>query len=91
MRGKGRNARHARVERTEEEENKRIPRISMDYHFAGTEQNEEGVGTWITMVDSKSGALWTRVVDGKGAQEENRWIISAMNEEIESWGYAGKP
>ena len=65
VRGRGRTRRHERIERDPEEEERRVPRISMDYHFAG-ERDDPEIGTWLTLVDSKSKAIWTRIVSGKG-------------------------
>ena len=63
MRGRGRKRPHRRVERNKDKEDERVPRISMDYNFAS--EDDEKVGTWLTMVDSKSNAVWSRVVQGK--------------------------
>ena len=79
MRGRGRNRPHRRVERNKENEEERVPRISMDYNFAG--EDDEKVGTWLTMVDPKSKAVWSRVVQGKGVCEETEWVIRAIVEE----------
>ena len=88
VRGRGRNRPHRRVERNKENEEERVPRISMDYNFAG--EDDEKVGTCLTMVDSKSKAVWSRVVQGKGVCEETEWVIRAIVEELDDWGYRGE-
>lgn len=40
----------------------------MDYSFAG--EDDEDAGKWLTMVDSRTGAVWSRVVESKGVSEE---------------------
>ena len=49
VRGKGRNRPHRSSKRNREDEDERVPRISMDYNFAG--EDHEKVGRWLTMVD----------------------------------------
>ena len=81
VRGRGRNRMHAKVQRTEEEEDQKVPRISMDYHFAGTAQ-EEGLSKWISMVESRYGAVWSRVVEAKGQGEDEKWVVKEMHEAV---------
>ena len=88
VRGRGRNRPHRRVERNKENEDERVPRISMDYNSVS--ENDEKVGTWLTMVDSKSKAVWSRVVQGKGVCEETEWVIRAIVEELDDWGFRGE-
>ena len=61
----------------------------MDYHFGGSEGVEE-IGTWLTMIDHKTGGVWSRVVEAKGLEEDREWLLRDMNEELETWGYAGE-
>ena len=60
----------------------------MDYNFAG--EGDEEVATWLTMVESKFGAVWSRVVERKGISEETEWVVMQMVEEIDEWGYRGE-
>lgn len=60
----------------------------MDYNFAG--EDDEEAGKWLTMVDSKSGAVWLRIVESRGMDEQMEWIIMEMSDELDSWGYRGE-
>lgn len=88
VRGRGRNRPHRRIKRDEVEEERRVPRISLDYNFAG--EDDEDVGTWLTMVDSKSRAVWTRIVESKGVSAETEWVVLAIVDELDDWGYRGE-
>ena len=59
----------------------------MDYNFAG--EDDEDVGTWLTMVDSKSKAVWSRIVEAKGVSMETEWVITEIVGEMDDWGYRG--
>lgn len=59
IRGRGRNWPHRRTEGEKDaKEAGRVVRVSMDYNFAGEDDGE--VGTWITMVESRCGAVWCK-------------------------------
>ena len=89
VRGRGRNQAHKRRKGDREvREAGRVVRISMDYNFVG--EDDEAVGTWLTMVESRFGAIWTRVVEAKGLNEDTEWVVTAMAEEIDEWGYRGE-
>ena len=42
------------------------------------------------MVESKFGAVWSRVVERKGMSEETEWVVMQMVDEIDEWGYRGE-
>ena len=70
VRGRGRNNPHRRKAEggEEDKEEQEVPRIAIDYHFMKDKNGEDQVPL-ITMVDSKTKAVWQRVVDEKGAAE----------------------
>ena len=55
-----------------------MTKVGLDYNFAG--EDDEDAGTWLTMVDSRSKAVWTRIVEAKGWSEETSWVIVAVVE-----------
>ena len=59
-----------------------MPRIGIDYHFMRDEGDEDQVPL-ITMVDSKTKAVWQRVVEEKGVGDKSAWIVRAMADELD--------
>ena len=86
IRARGRNRPHRRRVRDDQVEKGRVVRVAMDYNFAG--EDDEETGKWLTMVESGSGAVWTRVVENKGMNEDTEWVVLQMAEELDSWGYS---
>ena len=61
---------------------------AFDYHFMNDEGEEQV--SMLTMMDSSTGAVWMRVAESKGCSEKNEWVVRALVEELEEWGYRGK-
>ena len=79
VRGRGQNTPHRSKERSESE----LPLISMDYFFAGEEDNP--TATMIAIKDSKSKAIHAYLVEAKGTCDPK--IATRIARWIESLGY----
>lgn len=47
---------------------------AVDCNFAG--EDDEEVGAWVTMVESRFGAVWPRIVAGRGVSEWTEWMVA---------------
>ncbi|MDA8584228.1 hypothetical protein N9L68_08325 [bacterium] len=89
VRGRGRNSPH---KRRVAEDDDGISRVQMDYHFMSQEDEGASRNPLLNMVDEASGNLSPRACGRKGTGEgaEMEWLIKAIIEELESWGYRGE-
>ena len=89
MRGCGRNKPHKK--KTEEAEENRVSRISMDYFFMSQEEEKASENPLLIMINETTGNKYMRAVGrkGLGAGSEMDWLIKDMHEELKSWGYPG--
>ena len=74
-----------------EERSNAVPRVSMDYHFMGKEDEGSKKNPMLTMVNEKTGDKYTRAVGRKGVGTEGEmdWIVKDISEELKAWGHAG--
>ena len=93
VRGRAPNRPHraAPKEEDEEERERRVPRISMDYFFMGQEGEKASECPMLVMVDESTGNCYMRAVGRKGLGEgrEMEWLVRDMSEELKSWGHPG--
>ena len=93
VRGRGRNAPHrSSAEVDEEEKLRQVPRIAMDYHFMSKEDERAQQHPIFTMTDEATGACFARAAGHKGLGEnkEREWLVLAIVEELDNWGYRGQ-
>ena len=93
VRERGRNKPHRRQdeEDKDEEKEKAVPRISMDYFFMSEEEQQASENPLIIMVDESTGNKYMRAVGKKGLGEGNEmeWLIKDMDDELKGWGHPG--
>ena len=89
VRARGRNAPH----RTREEERKvgGVPKISLDYFFMSTVDEQAHQNPMLVMLDESTGEKYARAVGrkGLGGDKEMDWLIKDMSEELRDWGHPG--
>ena len=92
VRGRGRNSHHRKGEQAEgEQQDRQVPRISMDYHFMSKEDEDAQDNPIFVMVDDKTGAVFARACGSKGMGESGQraWLAKSIVDELETWGYGG--
>ena len=84
VRGRGRNRPH-RKQTGEEEENK-VPRVTIDYFFMSKEEELASNNPLMVMIDEHTDNKYMRAVGQKGIGEngEMNWLIKDMHEELKS-------
>ena len=89
VRARGGNAPHRT--RTEEQCERQVPKVSVDYFFMSQADEKEDKNPLIVMVDESTGEKYARAVGKKGTGEENEmeWLVKDMSEEMKSWGHQG--
>ena len=89
VRARGRNAPHRM--RTEEQRERQVPKVRMDYFFMSQADEKADKNPLIVMVDESTGEKYARAVGKKGIGEENEmeWLVKDMSEEMKSWGHQG--
>ena len=89
VRARGRNAPHRT--RTEEQRERQVPKVGMDYFFMSQADEKADKNPLIVMVDESTGERYATAVGKKGIGEENEmeWLVKDMSEEMKSWGHQG--
>ena len=89
VRARGRNSPHQRIEA--EEEDRKTPRMSMDYFYISSKDEAANTNPLIVMVDEETGEKYARAVGKKGLGRDGEmdWLIRDMSEELRSWGHPG--
>jgi len=89
VRGAGNKTPHRRKSlKTEEEEDAKIPRVVLNYHFMSTRDAENGKNPVLAMKDESTGNRYMRAVGHKGVDGMD-WLIKDLHEELKSWGHMG--
>ena len=90
VRGRAKSTGHQRSKEGEDEQMK-VPRISLDYFFLSKEDQKAHRNPLIGMVDEETGEKYARAVGHKGLGEEHEvdWLIKDISEELKAWGHAG--
>ena len=89
VRGAGNKTPHRRKSlKTEEEEDAKIPRVVLNYHFMSTRDAENGRNPVLAMKDESTGNRYMRAVGHKGVDGMD-WLIKDLHEELKSWGHTG--
>ena len=72
-------------------EGEKVPRISMDYFFMSTKDEEAKDSPIIGMIDEATGEKCARAVGKKGLGEsgEMDWLVQDIVEELKAWGHTG--
>ena len=94
VRGRANNRPHRGKQQGDEEtEQRKVPRIAMDYFFMAQEGDRAAEYPMIVMIDESTDNRYMRAVGKKGLGEngEMEWLIKDMNDELKSWGYTGGP
>ena len=74
--------------KTEEEEDAKIPRVVLNYHFMSTRDAENGEKPVLAMKGESTGNRYMRAVGHKGVDGMD-WLIKDLHEELKSWGHMG--
>ena len=88
VRGRGRNAPHARGK---DGKDTKTPRISLDYFFMSSVDEAASSNPLLVMLDESTGEKYARAVGQKGLGMEGAmdWLIKDLSDELKSWGHAG--
>jgi hypothetical protein len=91
IRGRGRNKPHKRKTKEAEDEEKKVPRVSMDYFFMSQDEEKASENPLLLMVDESTGLRYMRAVGRKGTGDgkEMEWLIKDLHEELKDWGHPG--
>ena len=92
VRGRAPNRQHSsKTKEDEETEQRKVPRISMDYFFMAQDGERAAEYPMIVMIDESTDNRYMRAVGKKGLGDNSdmEWLIVDMNEELKSWGYTG--
>ena len=92
MRGRAPNRQHSsKTKEDEETEQRKVPRISMDYFFMAQDGERAAEYPMIVMIDESTDNRYMRAVGKKGLGDNSdmECLIVDMNEELKSWGYNG--
>ena len=89
VRARGRNTPHRRRDGQEEESG--APRISMDYFFMSTRDEEASKNPILVLLDESTGETFARAVGQKGLGRDGDmdWLVKDIAEELRAWGHAG--
>jgi hypothetical protein len=94
VRGRGAKKPHRR-QTTDDKENEdmKVPRILMNYHFMSTKDEQNGKNPVLNMKDESTGNRYMRAVGKKGVGitdgNDMEWLIKDLSEELKSWGHPG--
>ena len=89
VKARGRRVAHRREN---EQERGQVPRVSMDYFYMSSKDEQDGKSPLVLMVDEETGDKYARMVEKKrlGSDGEMEWLVRDMSEELKSWGHVGK-
>ena len=75
----------------QDDKERQVPRIAMDYFFLAREGERASEFPMLVMVDEETGNKYMRAVGRKGLGEgkEMEWLIKDMSEELKAWGHPG--
>ena len=98
--GRGRNTAHKKMQEEErQEEMDRVSKIYIDFYWNGSKsdadpdkEEEDSESPAIVMYDGRTKAIASWLLEGKsvGPGEPSEWIIDAMVQELEGWGYTNR-
>jgi len=89
VRGVGEKTPHRRKGlQADDEEDAKIPRMVLNYHFMSTRDAENGKNPVLAMKDESTGNRYMRAVGHKGVDGMD-WLIKDLHEELKSWGTWG--
>ena len=73
--------------RGNKEERGQVPRVSIDYFYMGSKDEQDGNNPLVVMVDEETGDRYARMVrkKGLGSDGEMEWLVRDMSEELKSW------
>ncbi len=88
VRARGRATPHMKSKEAEEEA---VPKISMDYFFMSSKDEEAKENPLIVMMDEETGEKYARAVGhkGVGTAGERDWLVKDMDAEMKAWGHQG--
>ena len=89
VRGRGMNLGHYCQPKDQDED--RVPRISMDYFFMSKEDEKANKNPLLVMVDEETNEKYARAVgqNGLGQAGEMDWLVKDMSAELKAWGHGG--
>ena len=88
VKARGRRVAHRRGNK---EERGQVPRVSMDYFYMSSKEEQDGNNPLVVMVDEETGYKYALMVwkKGLGRDGEMEWSVRDMSEELKSWGHVG--
>ena len=92
VRGRGQKAPHqSSKEKTEEEKEAEVPRISMDYFYMSKADEDAKENPLIVAVNEKTNDKYARAAGKKGVGEEGErnWLVKDLSDELKAWGHQG--
>ena len=68
-----------------------VPRVSMDYHFMGKDDEKAHENPMLVVVNERTKEKFARLTGKKGMGEggEMDWLVKDLAEELKTWGHAG--
>ena len=91
VRGRGKSTPHCAG--VKEEEELKVPKISMDYFFMSDKDEKASENPLLVVLDESTGTKYARAVGQKGLGSENEldWLVRDISRELKSWGHMGGP
>ncbi len=87
---RGRAHKTAHKELNHEDDETKVPRVSMDYFYMSQEDDDAGRNPLLVMVNEQSGEKFARALGQKGVPADGSldWAIKDASAELKSWGHA---
>ena len=88
---KGRAHKMAHMKIDDEDEELKVPRISMDYFYMSRKDEKAKENPLLVAINEDSGEKYARAIGNKGLEDtvKSDWLIRDMAEELQTWGHAG--
>ena len=91
VKSRARNSPHRNCVQPDPLEERKVPRVHMDYFFMSREDEKASKNPLIVVADERSGSRYARAVSCKGLGEggEMDWLIEDISTILKSWGHGG--
>ena len=89
VRGRAHKMAHQKLD--DEDEELKVPRISMDYFYMSKKDEKAKENPLLVAINEDSGEKYARAIGNKGLEDavKSDWLIRDMAEELRAWGHAG--
>jgi len=89
--GRGKSTPQMRTDEDDEEEKRKVPRVSIDYFSMSDADQKASENPLIVMLDEDTGEKYARAVSQKGLGQNTEMarLIKDMSNELKSWGHPG--